>query len=163
MAHATRFVAVVVLVALAVGAPVQAQTPLIDDLRMRAEAGDAEAQYDLGVMYENGRGVPQDDAQSVRWQRMAAVQGHALAQYMIGFRYSFGWGVPQDDVYAYAWVNLAVASSGERVAPSRLNYRGAPQTGSPMTYALDGVQYLVVAISGGNYSGELVAFRLPEA
>jgi hypothetical protein len=32
-----------------------------------------------------------------------------------------------------------------------------------MTYALDGVQYLVVAISGGNYSGELVAFRLPEA
>ena len=39
----------------------------------------------------------------------------------------------------------------------------APQTGSPMTYALDGVQYLVVAISGGNYSGELVAFRLPGA
>ena len=37
----------------------------------------------------------------------------------------------------------------------------APQTGSPMTYALDGVQYLVVAISGGSYSGELVAFRLP--
>jgi len=39
----------------------------------------------------------------------------------------------------------------------------APQTGSPMTYALDGVQYLVVAISGSNYSGELVAFRLPGA
>ncbi len=39
----------------------------------------------------------------------------------------------------------------------------APQTGSPMTYELDGVQYLVVAISGGNYSGELVAFRLPGA
>ena len=39
----------------------------------------------------------------------------------------------------------------------------APQTGSPMTYALDGVQYLVVAISGGSYSGELVTFRLPEA
>ena len=39
----------------------------------------------------------------------------------------------------------------------------APQTGSPMTYALDGVQYLVVAISGGSYSGELVAFRVPEA
>ena len=39
----------------------------------------------------------------------------------------------------------------------------APQTGSPMTYAIDSVQYLVVAISGGSYSGELVAFRLPEA
>ena len=38
----------------------------------------------------------------------------------------------------------------------------APQTGSPMTYMLNGRQYIVVAISGGNYSGELVAFRLPQ-
>jgi quinoprotein glucose dehydrogenase len=37
----------------------------------------------------------------------------------------------------------------------------APQSGSPMTYMLDGKQYIVVAISGGNYSGEYVAFRLP--
>jgi quinoprotein glucose dehydrogenase len=37
----------------------------------------------------------------------------------------------------------------------------APQTGSPMTYMLNGRQYLIVAISGGNYSGELLAFRLP--
>ena len=37
----------------------------------------------------------------------------------------------------------------------------APQTGSPMTYMLGGRQYIVVAISGGVYSGELVAFRLP--
>ena len=53
--------AVAVLVALAVGAPVQAQTPEIDALRARAEAGDAEAQDDLGVMYANGRGVPERD------------------------------------------------------------------------------------------------------
>jgi quinoprotein glucose dehydrogenase len=38
----------------------------------------------------------------------------------------------------------------------------APQTGSPMTYMLNGRQYLVVAISGAGYSGELLAFRLPE-
>ena len=37
----------------------------------------------------------------------------------------------------------------------------APQTGSPMTYLHNGKQYLVVAISGGNYSGELVAFKIP--
>ena len=37
----------------------------------------------------------------------------------------------------------------------------APQSGSPMTYALDGQQYIVVAVSGGNYSGEYLAFRLP--
>ena len=41
-------------------------------------------------------------------------------------------------------------------------YMPAPQTGSPMTYLLNGRQYLVVAISGGSYSGELVAFRLPQ-
>jgi quinoprotein glucose dehydrogenase len=37
----------------------------------------------------------------------------------------------------------------------------APQSGSPMTYMLNGRQYIVLAISGGNYSGELMAFRLP--
>src|SRR5262245_2655461 len=37
----------------------------------------------------------------------------------------------------------------------------APQSGSPMTYSVNGTQYIVVAISGGNYSGEYLAFRLP--
>jgi len=41
-------------------------------------------------------------------------------------------------------------------------YMPAPQTGSPMTYLLNGEQYLVVAISGSNYPGELVAFKLPK-
>jgi len=40
-------------------------------------------------------------------------------------------------------------------------YMPAPQSGSPMTYQLNGQQYLVVAISGANYSGELVAYKLP--
>ena len=40
-------------------------------------------------------------------------------------------------------------------------YMPAQQSGTPMTYMVDGKQYLVVAISGGNYSGELLAFRLP--
>jgi len=40
-------------------------------------------------------------------------------------------------------------------------YMPAPQSGSPMTYMLNGEQYLVLAISGGNYSGELLAFKLP--
>ena len=40
-------------------------------------------------------------------------------------------------------------------------YMPAPQTGSPMTYSLNGKQYIVVAISGGSYAGELLAFKLP--
>jgi quinoprotein glucose dehydrogenase len=41
-------------------------------------------------------------------------------------------------------------------------YMPAPQTGSPMTYMLNGKQYIVIAIGGGNYAGEYVAFRLPK-
>jgi len=41
-------------------------------------------------------------------------------------------------------------------------YMPAPQTGSPMTYMLNGRQYVVVAISGGTYSGELLALKLPQ-
>jgi quinoprotein glucose dehydrogenase len=40
-------------------------------------------------------------------------------------------------------------------------YIPAPQSGSPMTYMLNGKQYVVLAVSGSNYSGELVAFKLP--
>jgi quinoprotein glucose dehydrogenase len=39
----------------------------------------------------------------------------------------------------------------------------APQSGSPMTYAVNGKQYIVVAVSGGNYSGEYIAFSVPNA
>ena len=42
-------------------------------------------------------------------------------------------------------------------------YMPAPQSGSPMTYMLNGKQYIVVAVSGGAYSGEYLAFRLPDA
>ena len=71
MTHAVRFVAVVaVLTALAVGVPVQAQTPEIDALRVRAEAGEVVAQFLLGVAYATGRGVfPQDDAEAQRLAR----------------------------------------------------------------------------------------------
>ena len=84
MTHATRIVAAVaVLIALAVGAPVQAQTPEIDALRVRAEAGDAEAQYHFGNMYALGLGVfPQDDAEAMRWYRLAADKGFAFATWI---------------------------------------------------------------------------------
>ena len=52
--------------------------------RKAAEQGDASAQYNLGVMYENGHGVEQDDEQAVFWYRKAAEQGYADAQYNLG-------------------------------------------------------------------------------
>jgi len=46
-----------------------------------AEQGDVDAQYNLGLMYDNGRGVPQDDKTAVKWYRLAAEKGDASAQY----------------------------------------------------------------------------------
>ncbi len=121
--------AVAVLVALTVG--VQAQTPENDALRVRAEAGDAEAQFSLGSMYANGEGVPQDDAEAVRWFRLAADQGHARAQYNLGVMYANGRGVPEDDAEAVRWWRLA-AEQGYARAQYNLgvmyaNGRGVPQ------------------------------------
>ena len=59
-------------------------------LRLAAEQGNADAQYNLAVMYANGLGVPQDDAEAVRWYRRAADQGMANAQAALGFRYGIG-------------------------------------------------------------------------
>ena len=59
----------------------------VSDFRENLQAaaqGNAAAQYNLGVMYANGEGVPKDDAQAVQWYRKAAEQGDAKAQYKLG-------------------------------------------------------------------------------
>ena len=48
--------------------------------RLAADQGDAAAQFNLGVMYDNGRGVLKDEAEAVRWYRLAAEQGDADAR-----------------------------------------------------------------------------------
>jgi len=60
-------------------------------------------------MYDNGRGVPQDDAEAVHWYRRAAEQGNTRAMSNLGVMYDDGEGVPQDDVQAHLWFNLAAS------------------------------------------------------
>ena len=52
--------------------------------RPLADQGYASAQFNLGTMYTNGRGVPKDDVQAVKWYRLAADQGNAFAQAHLG-------------------------------------------------------------------------------
>ncbi len=73
------------------------------ELRPLAKQGNANAQYNLGIMYENGRGFPQDDAEAVKWYRKAAEQGDAYAQFALGVMYDNGLGVPEDDAEAVKW------------------------------------------------------------
>ena len=79
--------------------------------RRAAEQGDARAQYNLGGMYREGRGVPQDAAGAVAWYRRAAEQGHARAQYNLGGMYAAGRGVPPDAVEAHMWFTIAASRS----------------------------------------------------
>ncbi len=84
-------------------------------------------------MYATGRGVPQDDAEAVRWFRLAAEQGHATGQYNLGFRYDAGQGVPQDAAEAARWFRLA-AEQGDASAQSRLGLKYATGEGVPQDY-----------------------------
>ena len=63
------------------------------ELKRLAESGDADAQYNLGVMYAFGEGVAKDQVEAVKWYRKAAEQGDADAQYNLGVRYAKGEGV----------------------------------------------------------------------
>ena len=87
-----------------------------ESFRTLAEQGVADAQAFLGFMHAQGRGVPQDDAEAVRWHHQAAEQGHALAQAKLGAMYAMGRGVPQNYVQAHKWLNLAASrlSSSEQ-------------------------------------------------
>ena len=88
--------------------------------RKAAERGFAPAQFNLGVTYERGIGIPIDYKEAVVWYRKAAEQGHAYAQYELGFMYVAGRGVTQDEVQARKWWSLA-AKNGHTDARKALD------------------------------------------
>ena len=88
-------------------------------MRTLAKQGDAFAQFNLGVMYGQGRGVPQDKTEAMKWYRRAAERGDADAQFSLGTMYRLGRGVPQDGVLAYKWFSLAAL----RFSASEKEYR----------------------------------------
>ena len=79
----------------------------IAEIRSRAEQGDPEAQFNLGDMYREGRGVLKDDAEAARWFRLAAEQGHAQAQNKLRVIYQGGNGVLKDMAEAAHWFRRA--------------------------------------------------------
>ena len=96
----------------------------IADIRRFAERGDAEAQFNLGVMYAKGEGVPRDDTEAARWFRLAAEQGDATSQFNLGIMYSDGRGVLKDSVLAHMWYNIAAANGNEMAREARDNLEG---------------------------------------
>ena len=79
--------------------------------RPLADRGDAHAQFLLGTMYENGKGVTRDYGEAMKLYRLAAdYQGYPAPLYALGSMYAKGHGVAQDNVRAYVWYSIAAAS-----------------------------------------------------
>ena len=79
----------------------------LQEWKTLAEQGHAESQLNLGVMYRDGEGVPEDYSQAVSWFRKAAKQGNAKSQFNLGSAYFYGYGVPEDDAQAVFWFRKA--------------------------------------------------------
>ncbi len=74
-----------------------------------AEAGHADSQFNLGIMYEQGIGVSKDEKQAIVWYRKSAVQGNALAQFNLAVLYENGRGTAVDFAQAHEWYREASA------------------------------------------------------
>lgn len=88
-------------------------------MQKKVESGDARAQFNLGVLYYDGEGVPQNYSEAAKWYRKAAEQGFARAQFNLGLMYKNGEGVSQDYKEAVKWYRKA-AEQGDARAQNNL-------------------------------------------
>lgn len=95
-------------------------------LKPLAEAGNADAEYDLGTMYSDGHGVPRDTKEAAAWWQKAAAQGQPDAQFSLGFLLLYGGGegpdaVNSDPAAGLPWLEKA-AAQGHASAEYFLGY-----------------------------------------
>ena len=102
-------------------------------LRPLAEQGHAGAQNNRGIMYMEGRGVPQDYAEALWWYQLAAEQDNSRGQLSLGVMYNEGRGGPQDYVGALKWFRLA-AEQGHARAQHNLGVMYGKGQGVPQDY-----------------------------
>ena len=115
----SALVIVVLALGLAACADRETREQKFDHMQRLAEKGDAGAQYNLGLMYEQGYGVTPDIKKATAWFEKAAEQGEANAQYRLGSLYYHGQGVPRNVQLAAAWYKKA-AEQGHPQAQAAL-------------------------------------------
>jgi hypothetical protein len=99
-----------------------------------AKIGNEIAQFDVGVMYEHGKGVDQSYADAENWFRKAANEGYPNAQVGLGFMYEHGNGVQQNYAEAVTWYLMA-AEQGNAVAQFDVGVMYEHGTGVDQSYA----------------------------
>ena len=78
-----------------------------------AQSGDAQAQYELGEFYYDGKNAPQDLNKALNYFEQASLQGHAEAQYRLGSMFFRGEGVAANNVQAYIVLKMAAVNGAE--------------------------------------------------
>jgi TPR repeat protein len=103
--------------------------------RKAAEQGHVAAQHNLGLCYQNGHGVSQNDSEAVKWYRKAAEKGNAISQFNLGGCYILGQGVSKDVNEGIKWFQKA-ANQGYVSAQYWLGfqYEGQPSLKSTESY-----------------------------
>jgi TPR repeat protein len=126
-----------------------------------AARGEAEALFQLGVCYYDGKGVPQSNERAVELYTQAAAQGHADAQYNLGTLYRDGQGVPQSyERAAELWQQAA--AKGHALAQTGLGALYYKGLGVPKDVAR-GVALLKQAAAGGSKAAADTLRALGEA
>jgi hypothetical protein len=123
------------------------QAPDFAEMLGLASQGNVQAQYNLGLMYANGEGVSEDDAEAVKWYRLAADQGLSPAQSNLGLMYSAGMGVPVNNAEAVKWYHLA-ADQGNAIAQFNLGVMYANGEGVPSNSVIAYAWLNIAAASG---------------
>ena len=119
-----------------------------------AEAGDLRAQFNLGLLYENGLGVPASGATAAQWYRRAAEQDDRMAQAYLGEMYAKGLGVARDDIEALRWYRRA-AELGDPAAQYNVGLFYAMGRGVAPN-DVQGFAWLTVALENGAKSTGLL-------
>lgn len=89
----------------------------------QADQGDAEAQYYVGQIYEQGLGTDPDYAKAAFWYEKAAAQNHRAAQISLGNLYEQGLGVPADPTTALKWYRKGSGASGDFIVIEAAEYK----------------------------------------
>ena len=114
----------------------------------QAIAGNAAAQYNIGVMYASGLGVERDYVQAIEWLGKAALQGDSEAQTNLGAMYAYGQGVPTNHIEAIQWFRMA-AKNGVGFAQYNLGMQYFFGKGIPVD-KIRGVSWFILAAKQGD-------------
>jgi len=112
-----------------------------------AEEENASAQFNLGIMFDNGEGTPKDAKQAVYWYTKAAEQGNATVQFYLGTRFDTGEGTPKDAKQAVYWYTKA-AEQGDASAQFNLGNQFVKGEGTPKDNVMAYVWWNMAAAQG---------------